>query len=132
MIFGPRHCVILKSMNAAISTTNIEYQETSISFALTNIDDFRRISHNPLPSKLGDELTLAGYRVFEALAISEVLYLQEHENINVVVIDSSVKAAEEKARQLRGIIVTLQARATSADVQWGLSLLFPSSVPSLQ
>jgi hypothetical protein len=52
------------------------------------------------PSKLGDGLTLAGYRVFEALAISEALYLQEHENVDVV-IDSRVEAADEKARQFR-------------------------------
>jgi len=53
------------------------------------------------PSKLGDGLTLAGYRVFEALAISEALYLQEHENVDVVIIDSRVEAADEKARQFR-------------------------------
>ena len=34
------------------------------------------------PSKLGHELTLAGYRVFDAVAIPEALYLQEHENID--------------------------------------------------
>ena len=43
------------------------------------------------PSKLGDELTLAGYQVFEALAIPEVVYLQEHENIDAVVIDAGVR-----------------------------------------
>ena len=84
------------------------------------------------PSKLGDELTLAGYRVFEALAISEVLYLQEHENIDAVVIDSTVEEVEEKARQLRGTILRLQPEATSAYVQWELSLLFPNGNGSIQ
>jgi DNA-binding response OmpR family regulator len=84
------------------------------------------------PSKLGDELTRAGYRVFEALAISEVLYLQEHENVDLVIIDSTVQGAEEKARHLRGITFTLDAAATTADVQWELSLLFPDVDGSVQ
>lgn len=54
------------------------------------------------PSKLGDELGLAGYRVFEALALSEVLYLQEHESIDAVLIGADVPEQEEKVRQLRG------------------------------
>lgn len=76
------------------------------------------------PSKLGDELTLAGYRVFEARALSEALCLQEQENIGVVLIDSSVEQPLERTRQLRGIIFTLKPEATSAYVQWELSLLF--------
>jgi hypothetical protein len=32
-----------------------------------------------------DELTLAGYRVWEAFAVSEVLHLIEHEDIDGVV-----------------------------------------------
>ena len=46
-------------------------------------------------------MTLAGYRVFVALPISEVLYRQEHENIDVVIIDSAVEHQEEKAPQVR-------------------------------
>ncbi|HWY67783.1 MAG TPA: hypothetical protein VNX88_03910 [Terriglobales bacterium] len=77
------------------------------------------------PSKLGDELSLAGYRVFEALAISEVLHLQEHEKIDAVIIGADVDDAEEKARQLRGTITRLEPDATAAYLQWELSLLFP-------
>jgi len=84
------------------------------------------------PSTLGDELTLAGYRVFEALALSEVLYLQEHENIDLVIIDSSVEEPEEKARQMPGIRIRLVPGATATDVQWELSLLFPNGDLSLQ
>lgn len=84
------------------------------------------------PSKLGDQLTLAGYRVFEALAISEVLYLQARENIDAVIIGSDVAEAEEKARQLRGTILRLNPEATAANVQWELSLLFPSGNGSVQ
>lgn len=81
------------------------------------------------PSKLGDELGLAGYRVFEALALSEVLYLQEHESIDAVIIGADVDEAEEKARQLRGMVMRLKPDATAAYVQWELSLLF-SNIPS--
>ena len=81
---------------------------------------------------LGDELMLAGYRVFEALALSEVLYLQEHENIDAVIIGADVEEAEEKARQLRGTIMRLKPDATAAYVQWELSLLFSQSPQSVQ
>lgn len=84
------------------------------------------------PSKLGDELTLAGYRVFEALAISEVLYLQEQESIDAVIIDAAVDDGEEKARQLRGTVLKLKPEASSAYVHWELSLLFPNGNCSLQ
>jgi hypothetical protein len=84
------------------------------------------------PSKLGDELTLAGYRVFEALAISEVLYLQEHENIDAVIVGADVEEQEEKVRQLRGIVLALKPNATAADVQWELSSLFPERVKPIQ
>ena len=78
------------------------------------------------PSKLGDELVLAGYCVFEALALSEVLYLQEREKIDAVIIGADVEEAEEKERQLRGIVMRLKPDATAAYVQWELSLLFPN------
>ena len=78
------------------------------------------------PSQLGDELILAGYQVFEALALSEVLYLQEHESIDVVIIGADVEEAEAKENQLGGTIMRLKPAATVAYVQWELSLLFPA------
>ena len=84
------------------------------------------------PSKLGDELSFAGYRVFEALAISEVLHLQEHEKIDAVIIASDVEEQEEKVRQLRGTVLALKANATPAEVRWELSLLFPAQVDVIQ
>lgn len=41
---------------------------------------------NGLPNPLIDALTLARWQVFEALAMSEVLHLCEHQNIRAVVI----------------------------------------------
>ena len=84
------------------------------------------------PSKLGDELVLAGYCVFEALALSEVLYLQEHEKIDAVIIGADVEEAEEKERQLRGIVMRLKPDATAAYVQWELSLLFSNTPQVIQ
>jgi hypothetical protein len=51
--------------------------------------------------------------VFEALAISEVLHLQEHENIAAMILDSNIADLEEKARQLGGAILKLKPEATS-------------------
>jgi len=44
------------------------------------------LSYRSTPNSLPPSLELAGYRVFEALAISEVLHLCEHESIDCVVI----------------------------------------------
>jgi hypothetical protein len=46
------------------------------------------------PSQIATELTLAGYTVWKALAVSEVLYLCEHENVDVVVIGPDVEDAD--------------------------------------
>jgi hypothetical protein len=48
---------------------------------------------NQSPSKLADGLMACWYQVWEALSVSEGLYLIEHEAIDVVVI-----AAERKTR----------------------------------
>ena len=54
---------------------------------------------NRVPSQIASDLTLAGYTVWEALAVSEVLYLREHQNVDVVVIGSEVKdAASSRCR----------------------------------
>jgi len=84
------------------------------------------------PSRLGDELSLSGYQVFEALALSEVLYLQEHESIDAVIIGADIEEAEEKARQLRGTVMRLEPDATASYVQWELALLFSSRISPIQ
>jgi hypothetical protein len=84
------------------------------------------------PSRLAEDLLLFGHKVFEALAVSEVLHLQEHEDIDVVLISAEVKRAVEKEQLLRGMILRLQPNATQAQVEWTLSLLFPDSGSALQ
>ena len=80
------------------------------------------------PSKLADDLMLAGYKVFEALAVSEVLFLFETEQIDVVVIGPDV---EDPVPQVQTRITTLRLKpeATSKDVIWELSQLFPAKTP---
>ena len=75
---------------------------------------------------MSDGLSLSGYVVYEALAVSEVLHLVEHEDIDCVVIAPDV--SDEAARVVAEHSVTLRLRpeATAADVLWELSQLFGS------
>jgi len=76
---------------------------------------------------------LAGYTVWEALAVSEVLYLCEQKNVDVVVIAPDVEDADLVEVQMRRTTLTLKPGATAKDVMWELAQLFPSvSQPSVQ
>ena len=82
------------------------------------------------PSKLADDLGLAGYRVFEALEVSEVLHLCEHEKIDAVVIGADVQDPDLIEVQLRQTTIKLKPEATARELVWELTLLFPDkSVP---
>jgi len=85
---------------------------------------------NRAPSQIATELTLAGHTVWEALAVSEVLYLCEHENVDVVVIGPDVEDADVIEAQMRQITLRLKPGATAKDVMWELAQLFPSAVPT--
>ena len=61
-----------------------------------------------------------------------MLYLQEHENIDAVIIGADVAEQEEKVKQLRGIVLALKPNAPAADVQWELSCLFPERANPIQ
>jgi hypothetical protein len=84
-----------------------------------------------LPSKLSDELTLAGYRVWEAFAISEVLHLIEHEDVDCVVVAADVVDAKKKiiAAEAGRVCILLEPNATTAGVIWELTHLFPTATP---
>lgn len=85
------------------------------------------------PSPLASELMLAGYTVWEALAVSEVLFLCECHNVDVVVIAPEVKDAAVVEVQMRRVTLVLKPGATAKDVMWQLAQLFPSaSQPSIQ
>ncbi len=85
------------------------------------------------PSEIATDLIHAGYVVWEALAVSEVLYLCEHHSIDVVVIGPDVEDAEIVEVQMRRMTLTLKPGATAKDVVWELGQLLPSaSQPGLQ
>jgi hypothetical protein len=77
---------------------------------------------------MASDLTLAGYTVWEAPAVSEVLYLCEHENVDVVVIGPDVEDADVIEVQMRRITLRLKPGATAKDVMWELAQLFPFAV----
>lgn len=77
------------------------------------------------PDPLTDQLSLAGYRVFEALWADEVFQLMETEDVDVVVIKSGVDDPEIPELQNKLTSLVLEASATAADVIWQLSTLFP-------
>ena len=74
-------------------------------------------------SKLVDELTLAGHRVFDALDVSQTLYLCEHERIDVIVIAPEMEEFTEA--QVRYITIRLKPEASAKELIWELSQLFP-------
>lgn len=85
------------------------------------------------PSEMASDLTLAGCTVWEALAVSEVLYLCEHQNIDVVVIAPEVEDADVVEVQMRRMTLTLKPGATAKDVMWQLAQLFrPASQSRIQ
>lgn len=78
---------------------------------------------------MATDLTLAGHTVWEALAVSEVLYLCEQQNIDVVVISPNVGDAAIVEVKMRRMTLTLKPGATAKDVMWQLAQLFPSQSP---
>jgi hypothetical protein len=86
---------------------------------------------NQSPSQLADGLIANGFQVWEALSVSEVLYLLEHEAVNVVVISPEVADKEVVSVQLTNITIKLEADAKLQDVIWELSNIFPSASHSV-
>jgi predicted lactoylglutathione lyase len=87
---------------------------------------------NQSPSKLADDLIACGYQVWEALSVSEVLYLLQHETVNVVVVAPEVADKELVAVQQRNITILLLRKAKLQDVIWELSNLFPTGSAAVQ
>jgi ATP-dependent DNA ligase len=68
-----------------------------------------------------DDLENAGFRVFEALAFSEVFYLAEQHPSAHIVIDSTVEDAAAQEVAQHHPTMRLQGTATVADIVWELS-----------
>jgi hypothetical protein len=81
---------------------------------------------------MASELIMAGYQVYEALAVSEVLYLCEHYKIDGVVIAADVEEPDIIEAQMRHITLKLKPNATAKDVMWELENLFGKQSPTVQ
>ena len=80
------------------------------------------------PSELAEPLAQAGYTVFEALSVSEVLHLCESLPIDVVLVGSDVRSPGLREIEDRFITLHLHDGATGQDIVWQLSdLLDPRS-----
>lgn len=84
------------------------------------------------PLKLATELEAFGHRVWEALAVSEVLFLCEHHKIDAVIISHDVEQGDVIEKQLRGIVMRLKASADATYIDTELSSLFPGRTVSIQ
>ena len=69
--------------------------------------------------KLTGELAQAGYRVFNAQAVSEALYFCETENVDAVVIAPDVEDADVVEAQMRRITLKLKPEATLRELMVG-------------
>lgn len=85
---------------------------------------------NQAPSVLAAELSRAGIRVYEALAISEALALAANHLDAQIVITSDVEPRRVSAIQEHFATLVLKAGATAADLIWELEQVSPS--PALQ
>lgn len=73
---------------------------------------------------MASDLSCAGYKVWEAESVSEVLYLCEHDQVDAVVIGPDVEDQDFVERQLRQITLKLTNKTRASDVIWELSNLF--------
>jgi hypothetical protein len=76
------------------------------------------------PNPFTSDLIMHGYQVYEALVVSEVLYLCEHHKIDAVVIAADVEDLDVIEAQLRHITLRLKPNATPKDMIWELENLF--------
>ena len=74
---------------------------------------------------LYDDLVSAGHSVWEALAISEVLNLLEHQSIDIVIVAPEIHDERTKEIKSRITLLLLSTTTTTAEVLWDLSNLFP-------
>ena len=84
------------------------------------------------PSRLADDLIQAGFNVFEALAISEVMQLCEAENVDIVLITAEIE--EHRALEIQHHYMTLRLKpnATVKEIIAELWQLFPDKAATVQ
>jgi hypothetical protein len=84
------------------------------------------------PPKLASELSLAGVTVWEASNLSEVLYLCDHKQIDVVVIAADVEEPQVVEVQVQRTTIRLTPSATAIDVLGELVHRLPSGNALMQ
>jgi hypothetical protein len=84
------------------------------------------------PSKLTDDLILAGHRAWECLSVSEALYICEQQWVDAVVIAPGVEDADVVEVHLRHFTIRLKPEASAKDLIWELSQLFPNQSATIQ
>jgi len=84
------------------------------------------------PSKLASELSLAGVTVWEAISLTEVLYLCDHKQIDVVIIAADVEEPRLVESQVRRTTIRLTPSATAGDVLGELVHLLPTGSVLMQ
>lgn len=87
---------------------------------------------NSAPSNMFDDLSAAGYRVWEALSVSEVMHLCEHERVDVVVIAAEMEEEALFPVRLKHVTISLEPHAKTADLIWQLEQLFPRAPQQIQ
>lgn len=74
------------------------------------------------PSPLAAAVAAHGHhRIYEAIAVSEVLALMEQHSMRILIIDSTVDDGAARELQGRFITLRLQPQATTAQILWELS-----------
>ena len=84
------------------------------------------------PAKLIGDLMMAGHRAWECLSVSEVLYVCEHEWVDVVVIAPDIEDPDFAEAQLHHFTIQLKTEATAKELIWELSQLFPDKTATVQ
>jgi len=84
------------------------------------------------PSRLANDLMLAGHTVFEALEVSEALHLCESQHVDAIVIGADVEDPDLIEVQMRCATLRLKPQATAGDVVWELAQLFPDNGARIQ
>jgi hypothetical protein len=77
---------------------------------------------------LSEDLSEHGFQVYDALAVSEVLYLSQQYPALVLVIDHTGELDAANEVSGRRITLRLKKQATVREVIWELSALHPQAV----
>ncbi len=84
------------------------------------------------PAKLTEVLTIAGYIVFEALEIAEVMYLCEHNKIDAIVVATDIEEQDVVEMRLHRTTIKLKPDSTPRDILWELSNVLPDKERRVQ